>query len=342
MGIRRPRHPSGRVGVPAVRVGMAARVGPVLTKRVGLTLTTRVTSVLAVLAACVCGALPAANAEPAARADAVAGCVPARVETALPADIPIVDWSENVGFDAAGDLWVSRLYRNEVRRYDRTGASTGAVPVEFPGAVRLGPDGLLYVVYGDAPTSALRPGGILRFDPAAAQPHPEVVVSGLTTMPNGAAFDTDGTLYIATNTGVLRTTRDGVIDRDWSARAAIPGANGIAIRDHTVYLTTNAAPLGRVLSFPTAAPDQRTILADIPSRIPGVPDFTDDLIIDDSGTLYVATLSGTLTRIDPTIHTTCTILTTEPLTSVAATPGHPSDLLVGTERGPVLRVILAS
>ncbi|MET7771265.1 hypothetical protein [Nocardia sp. NPDC005366] len=286
---------------------------------------------------CLCGA-------PAASADPVAGCAPAVATPtpALSAQVPILDWSENVAFDADGNLWVARLYRNAVQRYDSSGALTATVPVEFPGAIRLGPDGLLYALYGDAPTSAVRTGGVVRLDPAAATPRAEHFVDGLAGMPNGAAFGADGALYVAaTNAGVIRVRRDGSIDQEWTARAAITGANGIVIRDRTIYLTANGNPHGRVLGIPIDAPERRTVVTDLTSGVPGVPDFADDLLIDDAGFLYVTTLSGKLVRIDPRGGAVCTVLTGAPMTSVVAVPGRRDELLVGTEVGAVLRVLLA-
>ncbi|TQM30820.1 SMP-30/gluconolactonase/LRE family protein [Nocardia bhagyanarayanae] len=292
----------------------------------------RAVPALAVALACAGVAAPGATAEPGP------ACAPATSATALPAAVPVLDWAENLGYDRQGNLWVSRLYRNEVQRYDDAGRLTATVPVEFPGAVRLGPDGLMYVVYGDAPTSVVRPGGVVRFDPAAAEPRPEIFASGFT-MPNGAAFDTDGSLYVASATGVIRVGRDGVVDAGWTERAKL-NANGIAVHDGTVYLTSNGGPLGRVLRFPVTEPDRRTVLTDLTSALPGVPDFADDLLVDEAGAVYVTTLSGQLVRIDPSGQS-CRVLSAEPMTSVVAVPGRPGELLAGTERGAVLRIQLA-
>ncbi|MEV0245308.1 hypothetical protein AB0H76_01830 [Nocardia sp. NPDC050712] len=292
---------------------------------------------LAVVVALSCAAAVAGM--PAAAADPVAACASARVATALPAQTPLLDWSENVGYDGRGNLWVARIYRNEVQRYDNTGKLTATVPVAFPGAIRLGPDGLLYVVYGDAPSSAVIPGGVVRFDPDAADPRPEVFAAGFA-MPNGAAFDAAGNLYVAvTGSGVVKVGRDGVVDQEWTARAAGLGANGIAVRGDTAYLTTNASPLGRVLSFPIDAPERRTVLADL-STGAGIPDFADDLHVDADGVLYVATLSGQLVRIDPASGEVCSVLNTEPMTAVVPVPGRTDELLAGTERGGILRIRL--
>jgi sugar lactone lactonase YvrE len=200
----------------------------------------------------------------------------------------------------------------------------------------------MYVNYGNSLTSAIVPGGVVRFDPTASAPIAEVFVSGLHNMPNGAAFDTDGSLYVAASlAGVVRIRPDGTVDTDWSASAAIPEADGIVIQDHTIYLTADL-PLGRVLSFPVDDPQNRTILADVTTGIPGIPDFTDDMLIDSSGILYVTTLSGQLVRIDPRSPTRCVVLQTEPMTSVVAIPGRPGELVAGTESGDVLHIRLGN
>jgi virginiamycin B lyase len=289
---------------------------------------------IAALIAIACGAVggPSAAAEP------IAACGRAQSATAVPAGIPILDWSENVGYDVQGNLWVSRLYRNEVQRYDSAGTLTGRVHVEFPGAVRRGPDGLLYVVYGDSPTSVISPGGVVRFDPTAADPKPEPFATGFT-MPNGAAFDSAGNLYVAGMSGVIRIRPDTTVDSDWTARASKTGANGIVVRDRSIYLTANGNPLGRVLRMSIDDPAAQTVVADLSSTLPGIPDFADDLV-DRDGILYVTTISGQLVRIDPDRNTACAVLTAQPMTSVVAVPGHTDELLAGTESGAILRIRL--
>ncbi|MFI6040609.1 SMP-30/gluconolactonase/LRE family protein [Nocardia sp. NPDC051321] len=286
------------------------------------------------------GTAPVAAADPAAAAP-IASCAPALAATAVPAGIPVLDWSENVGYDVAGNLWVSRVYRNVVQRYDRSGALTATVPVDFPGAVRSGPDGLLYVVYGDTPTSLVSPGGVVRFDPTAADPKPEVFVSGVRTMPNGAAFDEDGYLYLgASLSGVIRVRPDGTIDTGWTDQAPKGSANGVVVRDRTLYVTTNGGPLGRILRIPIDAPGDTSVVADVSSPVAGMPDFTDDLIVDSAGILYVTTVFGQLVRVDPATGAACAVLSGAPMTSVVATPGQPDQLIAGTEGGTVLRIQL--
>ncbi|MGW4329878.1 Vgb family protein [Nocardia sp. NPDC004573] len=285
--------------------------------------------------ACTAVLAPVARAAP-----PVAACDPAVAVTAVEAPVPVLDWAENLGYDAQGHLWVSRLYRNEVQRYDAAGTVTATVPVEFPGAVRLGPDGLLYVVYGDAPVSVVRPGGVLRFDPAAAVPTPEVYVSGFA-MPNGAAFDPDGNLYVATLSGVVKVRPDASVDTAWGAPLAGLAANGAVVHDGVLYITANGGPLGRIVRIPLDDPAARATVADVAGRLPGLPDFADDLLVDPSGILYVTTLTGQLVRVDPTTGAGCAVLAGQPLTAVAAVPGRPAELIASTESGALLRIRLA-
>ena len=106
-----------------------------------------VAGVLTVLWAGVSAALPVALATAGAQAPQ---CRAVSVEQLLPAPTPLLDFAENLGYDAHGNLWVSRVFRNVVQRYDSGGRVTAEVPVESPGAIRSGPDGALYVVYGDS------------------------------------------------------------------------------------------------------------------------------------------------------------------------------------------------
>ncbi|WP_028477267.1 hypothetical protein [Nocardia sp. CNY236] len=282
---------------------------------------------------------PVATAQPSDAAPPPS-CVGATATTAVPFEIPIVDWSENVGYDAQENMWVSRLNRNEVQRYDSAGTLTATVPVELPGAVRLGPDGLLYVVYGASPTSVVRPGGIVRFDPSAAAPEPEIFVSGLT-MPNGAAFDARGDLYVATLSGVVKIRSEAPAEDAWEQFVAAPAASGVAAHDDMVYVTTNGGPLGRIVRIPISAPEEHSIVADLSAPVAGLPDFADDLLVDSEGIAYVTTLAGQLVRVDPATGTTCTIVYDQPMTAVATVPDQPNELVASTESGAILRIRLS-
>ncbi|MFE1597151.1 SMP-30/gluconolactonase/LRE family protein [Nocardia sp. NPDC058705] len=267
----------------------------------------------------------------------LASCGPARQDVAIRSSMPLLDWSENFGIDAKGDLWVSRVMRGEIQRYDREGRLTATVAVPSPGAVRLGPDGLLYVVTGNSWLAGS--GGIVRFDPASANPTPVSFASGFLH-PNGAAFDVDGNLYVTAADGLHRLRSDGSEDMDWWSAVSIDGPNGIAVSGDSVYVTANfidsEGPVGRVLRLSRTNPGAPTTIADLTS-VGALPDFVDDLVVRD-GALYVTTLAGHLVRVNPTTGTACTIVATTPLTAVVADPADPSALLAGSEEGAVLRI----
>ncbi|MEU1204235.1 hypothetical protein [Nocardia sp. NPDC005825] len=285
---------------------------------------------------------------PAAAEAPVAGslsCAPIEARVAMPTRAPLLDWSENLTFDEATEsFWVARTQRDVVEKYDGDAHLVASVPVRVPGAVRRGPDGLMYATFGNSPLSGLSGGsGVVRFDPAAADPTPEVFVSGLGQA-NGAAFDADGTLYVADTSAnsVVRIRRDGSIDADWTARshtalAALGlGADGIVAADGILYVTLLESPTGRVVALPIDDPARATVAVDLaPAPLSG-PLLPDDLAIVD-GLLYIATGSGQLVLADPAAHTSCTVLSGQPLTSVAVAPAPARTLLLGTESGDVLK-----
>jgi virginiamycin B lyase len=256
----------------------------------------------------------------------------------LPAGTPIIDWVENAAYDKQGNLWISRLRRHQVERYDASGHLIGTVSVEYPGAIRQGQDGLLYVVYGNSQTSLLpgNSGGVVRFDPVLPKPVPQIFAAGLGQA-NGADFDSAGNLYVADAfSGVVRYRPDGTVDSEWTARAKIFGVDGIAVRGNDVYVTLPFSTTGRILRVPIDDPARHTVVADLsPSLIP------DDGTVSTDSVLYVGTGVG-LVAVDSVRQQSCTILTSEPLTSAAFVPGSDTELMVGTYRGALLRVHLPS
>ncbi|MFD4366948.1 SMP-30/gluconolactonase/LRE family protein [Rhodococcus sp. NPDC058521] len=270
---------------------------------------------------------------------AAPGACASEAHTEIAARVPLLDFAENIGYDADGNLWVSRVARSEVWRYDSAGNVTARVPVPAPGAIALGPDRLLYVTFGNLPASAI-PGppdsGVVRFDPSDPAPVPQQFVTDLT-MANGADFDREGNLYVGdTGSGVVRIRPDGTTDVDWTRRATLLGANGITVDGDTLYVTTMASLDAQIVRMSIDDPARRSSVARLMPGPVSLPALPDDLVAAEDGNLYLATTLGKLVRIDPEAHTTCEILSGEPMTSVALRAD--GDLMVGTESGNILRV----
>ncbi|MFE3193922.1 SMP-30/gluconolactonase/LRE family protein [Nocardia sp. NPDC059240] len=307
----------------------------------------RVAGVVALMLGSAAFAGPAAADAPETPVAPTVSCSPAKLLMGLPTRTPLLDWSENLGFDASGAIWVARNFGNVVEKYDNDnrGQVVTSVPVTSPGAVRLGPDGLMYVTFGNSPISgAAKQGGVLRFDPNAADPRPEVFVSGLGQA-NGAAFDADGNLYVADSVSntIERIRRDGTLDADWTDRAGKAlaalgsGTDGIVAVGDLLYVTLLESPTARVVAVPIADPAQASPAVDLAAAPLTSPLLPDDLAVGPGGFLYVATGSGQLVRADPVTHTSCTLASVEPLTSVAVSPSDNRLLLLGTENGDVLK-----
>lgn len=210
---------------------------------------------------------------------APAACATASVEVE-PTEVPPLGWLENIAFDRAGDLWTARSYRSVLERHDTSGRLTATVPVPFPAAVRLGPDGLLYVNSTPSPLDAtVRSGNIVTVDPATAQLNPTPFATGLG-LANGATIDSAGNHYIADSArGVTRIGPDGTVDEDWTAKAPKGiGYNGIAGRGDALYVTMLFSSTTRVVRVPISNPEQSSVAADLIST-PGFlpPLFPDDL-----------------------------------------------------------------
>lgn len=286
----------------------------------------------AIAAAATVGVAPAAAAP-------VNPCAPATLLSTLAPSRPN-DWAENTAFGPRGDLWVSRILSNQVQHYDPAGKPIGSVPVESPGAVRIGPDGLVYVNQGDFPPTRVLPGQprtatVVRFDPRAAAPKPQVFATGLG-MANGGAFDRAGNYYVGdAAVGLVRFNRAGVADRQWNDRALLPNVNAVTIDGDSAIVTVDP---GAVYRIALADPAQRTLISDLTR--PQFPFWPDDFAKRRDGSIYVTSASGQVARIDQRSHVACTVFTTEPLSSAEFVPGSDAELLLGAVSGNLLRIRL--
>ncbi|MGW2598603.1 SMP-30/gluconolactonase/LRE family protein [Streptomyces klenkii] len=221
--------------------------------------------------------------------------------------IPLLDWRENLEFDGRGTLWVSHVTQHRVEGYAPDGTLKASFPLSGPGGIRRGPDGMMYVNYGVNP---LKPaGGVVRFDPTAAAPEPEKVVSGLSGI-NGLAVDTEGNLYVSRElaTGILKFRPDGTKDEEWTRSANVFGTNGLEIVGDQLYASVLLDASSRVVRVPLKDPARHTTVTRLSSNLLDGK-FLDDLT-EFNGSLVVASFrDGELIRVDPATGRSCTLVT---------------------------------
>ncbi|MEV4502541.1 hypothetical protein [Streptomyces klenkii] len=221
--------------------------------------------------------------------------------------IPLLDWRENLESDGRGTLWVSHVTQHRVEGYAPDGTLKASFPLSGPGGIRRGPDGMMYVNYGVNP---LKPaGGIARFDPTAAAPEPEKVVSGLSGI-NGLAVDTEGNLYVSRElaTGILKFRPDGTKDEEWTRSANVFGTNGLEIVGDQLYASVLLDASSRVVRVPLKDPARHTTVTRLSSNLLDGK-FLDDLTEFNNSLVVASFRDGELIRVDPATGRSCTLVT---------------------------------
>lgn len=262
-----------------------------------------------------------------------------------PAAFPAGHVLENLGFDPSGAMWVSNATTGRVHKLDAGGADLGSFALPSPGALTIGPDGLMYANYGNAFAGALlRTGqaGVVRFDwslpPAAIVPQP--FASGLD-MANGGIFDAAGNYYVSNDAGdgPVKITPDGTVDRNW---VRVWGTNGLVVRGDSLYAAITFDQRSPIERIPLADSGAHTTAvqttAGVASLQPAVytdPDSSrplvglkglDDMTLGPDGMLWVvANGMGEVLRIDPDAGTVCL---------VAGGLQSPSSIRFSSQAGP--------
>ncbi|MFH8368319.1 SMP-30/gluconolactonase/LRE family protein [Streptomyces sp. NPDC018031] len=231
------------------------------------------------------------------------------VEVFREGGVPLLDWRENLEFDGRGTLWVAHIAAHRVEGYAPDGTLRTSFPVNGPGGIRRGPDGMMYVNFGVNPFTSASGSGVMRFDPAAARPEPEPVVSGLSGI-NGLAIDAAGNLYLSREleTGILKFRPDGTRDEEWTRAADVFGTNGLDIVGGDLYasvITSTASPVVRV---PLDDPAGHSTVTELS------PDPWDLKLLDDlthvGGDLVVTSFrDGELIRVDRATGRSCVLAT---------------------------------
>lgn len=237
--------------------------------------------------------------------------------------VPLLDWREELAFDGHGGMWVSRLERGLVERYDSSGAVTTTVAVPGAGGLVMGPDGLLYVNTQSRSVGS----GVVRFDPTAQHPQPELYVSELPGV-NGSAFDGQGNLYETTEgsgPSVLKIRPDRTRDQAWERAASFAFANGVAVAGPNLYASVTEDQRSPIERVPLDDPAAHRTIADlsvgVASLAPALylpPDLSkplllqglDDLTVGPDGNLYVVGfVGGQLLRVNPRSGRACALVT---------------------------------
>ncbi|GAA1695154.1 SMP-30/gluconolactonase/LRE family protein [Fodinicola feengrottensis] len=248
-------------------------------------------------------------------------------------------WYENLEFDGQGGVWIANLTGNRVERYSATGTLLSTVDVRAPGALRKGPDGLIYVNSGDDQSGHAE---IVRFDPAHLDRPPTTYATGLMNA-NGSGFDRAGNLYVADSNGsVVRIRPGGAIDDKWTT--PIPSADGVAIAGGWLFTTSVLDPDSAVTRIPLSHPTDHQVVTKLSA---GTSKNPDDLTMGRDGQLLVAAWgSGELYRVNPWTGRTCLLLSgLDKPTSLRFARNFGSyapwrDLLVTESSGAILRLTL--
>ncbi|GHG53954.1 hypothetical protein GCM10018779_16450 [Streptomyces griseocarneus] len=231
---------------------------------------------------------------------------PASVKVFREGGIPVLDWRENLEFDGRGTLWVAHIVKGRVEGYAPDGTLRTSFPVSGAGGIRRGPDGMMYVNFGVNPLAT--DGGIMRFDPTAAHPKPEKVVSGISGI-NGLAIDSEGNFYLSRelSTGIVKIRPDGTKDEEWTRKANVFGANGLEIVGDQLYasvITDTSSPVVRV---PLNDPARHTTVVRLSRSALGIK-LLDDLTFF-GGDLVVASFrDGELIRVNPETGRSCVLV----------------------------------
>ncbi|MBB1247057.1 hypothetical protein GL263_26430, partial [Streptomyces durbertensis] len=298
---------------------------------------------VAALVAMVAVFVPSARAADSPSAARTAHC-PERVNVTVfrHGGPPLLDWRENLEFDGRGMLWVSHSVRNRVEGYTPDGRLAATFPVSGPGGIRRGPDGMMYVNFGVGPLAVT--GGVMRFDPTAAQPRGEKVVTG-TPGVNGLAIDGDGNFYLSRElaTGVLKVRPDGTRDEEWTRKANVFGTNGLEIVGDQLYASVLTSTRSPVVRIPLDDPASHTTVVGLSGGLLDA-ELLDDLTHFRGDLVVTGFRHGELVRVAPDTGRVCVLASGLRMpTSVRVVRGFGEyragrDLFVTEASGRIVRV----
>jgi sugar lactone lactonase YvrE len=225
-----------------------------------------------------------------------AGAAAAPLQTVVAFDPAAQETPENLAIARDGTTYVSLAFASEIRRIAPDGAQR-TLTVPTMGGITVGvaidrhANGLDVAVRSPDPAAA----GIWRV-PLASFAHPtRIAALPTSSFPNGIAFDSAGTLYIAdSNRGVIWRLVPGASQATaWSESTLLaptgssfmnfplPGANGIKVQHSRVYVSNTSTD--NILTIPIRSDDEAGHVA---VEFRGIE--ADDFAFAANGDLYIA------------------------------------------------------
>lgn len=215
---------------------------------------------------------------------------------------------ENLGFDGAGTVLISRTVGNsgQLYRLAPDGRGSTFVPnVAAPGSITVA-DGAAYFTTGNSFLSGIigsRDGTIARVDLATGA---LTTIATKLTMPNGMVRLPDGSFIVSRNlgwtTGLTRVSGDGSGETPFAPSVTM--ANGLTYdpAHNTVIASMDLHPVS-TLAFVDLGNPAHVRTVDL--GLFGLFGFPDDLTVGPDGQIYLAMDGGDIVRIDPDRHAAC-------------------------------------
>lgn len=215
---------------------------------------------------------------------------------------------ENLGFDGAGTMLVSRTVGSAGQLYRLTpdGRGSTLVPnVAAPGSITVA-DGAAYFTTGNSFLSGVfgsKDGGIARVDLGTGA---LTTIATKLTMPNGMVRLPDGSFVVSRNigwtTGLTRISADGT--RETRLAPSVTMANGLTY-DAAHSAVIASMDLHPVSTLAIVDMNDPTHIRTVDLGLFGLFGFPDDLTVGPDGLIYLAMDGGDIVRIDPDHHAAC-------------------------------------
>jgi len=223
------------------------------------------------------------------------------VETFVAFDASKGEFPEGIAVDKTGNVYVSMIVLNQIRKIDRDGAQSVVTTFDVPGlgpaGLTVDPTGTVYAAVGAASPSTLETDPAYRgvYRVRADGTNQRLPRTGAMLFPNDVTLDKRGDVYATDTAGgaVWRIPRDGSAEL-WADHPLLKGdgrfgfgfpigANGIAVRHNTVIVANTER--GLLVEIPIESDGRAgsaTVLAESPALV-----GADGIALDVLGSVYV-------------------------------------------------------